>query len=170
MSTEKPQYDAINDGSEASGELSSDQSAPKAPPADASRDRNGRFRKGHSGNTNGRPKKLDMPWSHRQGDFGAVAEGNRLIKVVENGKVEFIPARQLLIRQTVVKGIKGDLKSAKAALEIIDRAQSSREWRERELYKEIERLEELYDEMVGIGGEPRAKEIMSEFYNKTRKR
>lgn len=144
-----------------------------APPATAvtyaGRLPNGQFPKGHSGNLNGRPKKTERAWSHRQREFDTVKEANKLIRVVENGKVEYISTEQALIRQLLRKGINGDMKAARMALERIDRAQSSRESRHRQVYNQLDSSERLYEESRAIGGKAAADAILAAARKKTQK-
>lgn len=146
------------------------QAAPEASPVTyAGRLPNGQFPKGRSGNLNGRPKKAERAWSHRQREFDTVKEANRLIRVIENGKVEHITTEQALIRQLLRKGIKGDMKAAEMALNRIDRAQSSREWRLREIFKHLEYLESNHEESCAIGGKAVGDEILAAARKKSRK-
>lgn len=144
-----------------------------APPATAvtyaGRLPNGQFPKGRSGNLNGRPKKPERAWSHRQREFDTVKEANRLIRVIENGKVEYISTEQALMRQLLRKGINGDTKAAKMALDRIDRAQSSREWRNREVFKDLEFLEANHEESCAIGGKAKGEALRAAARKKSQK-
>lgn len=152
------------------GTKSLPQTAPEAPdPESTARLPNGQFNKGFSGNLRGRPKKFARAWSHRQANLDTVSEANRMLRVIENGKVEYITTQQALIRQLLRMGIKGDIKAGKMVLDRIDRAQSSREYKDADIFRELERMERLYDEMVEIGGEAKANEIISEYRKKTQK-
>ena len=150
--------------------IKSTKGAPAASPMmPAARLPNGRFPKGTSGNLNGRPKKAEPAWAHRQREFDTVKEANRLVRITENGKAEYITTEQALIRQLLRKGINGDMKAAKMALERIDRAQSSREWRDRQTFKELEYVEQNYEEICAIGGKARGAAMLRNARKKTRK-
>jgi hypothetical protein len=130
---------------------------------------NGQFPKGVSGNLNGRPKKSERAWTHRQRQFDTVKEANRLVRVVENGKVEHISTEQALIRQLLRKGINGDMKAAQMALSRIDRAQSAREWRDREIFRDLEFLEQNHEESCAIGGKAKGEALLAAARKKTQK-
>jgi Family of unknown function (DUF5681) len=92
------------------------------------------FKKGKSGNPNGRPrKKPGQPGPNALGGgiadrFGAMAleEATRTITVREGDKVSEIPAMQALIRAMFKAAAEGDTKAARQLLDVIARAESER--------------------------------------------
>ena len=92
------------------------------------------FKKGKSGNPNGRPrKKAVRPGFGALGGgivdrFGAMAldEATRPITVREGDKVSEIPAMQALIRTMFRAAAQGDTKAGRQLLEVIARAESGR--------------------------------------------
>ena len=92
------------------------------------------FKKGTSGNPNGRPKKKasQSGFSTLGGGIndrlGAMAldEAIRPITVREGDKVSEIPAMQALIRTMFRAAAQGDTKAARQLLEVISRAESGR--------------------------------------------
>jgi hypothetical protein len=144
--------------------------AETSPVTYAGRRPNGQFQKGTSGNLNGRPKKQERAWSQRQREFDTVKEANRLIRVIENGKVEYISTEQALMRQLLRKGINGDMKAAKMALDRVDRSQSSRESRDREVFKDLEFLEKNHEQSCAIGGRAKGEALLATARKKTQER
>ena len=92
------------------------------------------FKKGRSGNPNGRPKK-----NAAQRGFGALGggiadrlatvaldEAIRPVTVREGDKVSEIPAMQALLRTLIRFGAQGDIKAARQVLDLITRAEAGR--------------------------------------------
>jgi hypothetical protein len=90
------------------------------------------FKKGTSGNPNGRPKKKAM-----QPGFGALGTADRLaamaldeagrpVTVREGDKVSEVPAMQALLRTMFRAAAQGDAKAGRQLLEVIARAESAR--------------------------------------------
>ena len=92
------------------------------------------FKKGTSGNPNGRPrKKAVQPGFGALGGgiadrFGAMAldEAIRPVTVREGDKISEIPAMQALIRTMFRAAAQGDTKAGRQLLEMIARAESGR--------------------------------------------
>jgi hypothetical protein len=93
-----------------------------------------RFKKGLSGNPNGRPRKRTTP--HELGAFGggigdrlsamALDEAARPVTVREGDKVSEIPAMQALIRTMFRAAAQGDTKAGHQLMQLISRAESGR--------------------------------------------
>src|SRR5258707_6885610 len=92
------------------------------------------FKKGTSGNPNGRPRKkavqpgfgaLDGGIADRFGSM-ALEEATRPITVREGDKVSEIPAMQALLRTMFRAAAQGDTKAGRQLLEVIARAESGR--------------------------------------------
>jgi hypothetical protein len=83
-----------------------------------------RFKPGQSGNPRGRPSKTGQGLALASGDHDRmiVAEANRHIKVMTNGREETLSVEQALQRQLGMKGLKGDTGAAKSFLNNADRA------------------------------------------------
>src|SRR6185369_17627176 len=79
-----------------------------------SRNKSGRFRPGHSGNLNGRPRK-DRVVDDTVGSRLAKALNQR-VDVTEQGKRRKISKLDATLKQIVNKGATGDLSNAKLAL------------------------------------------------------
>src|SRR4029077_14836040 len=91
------------------------------------------FKKGTSGNPNGRPRKAVQPGFGALGGgiadrLGAMAldEAIRPVTVREGDKVSEIPAMQALIRTMFRAAAQGDTKAGRQLLEVIARAESGR--------------------------------------------
>src|SRR5467141_2404589 len=91
------------------------------------------FKKGTSGNPNGRPRKKVQPGFGALGGgiadrLGAMAldEAIRPVTVREGDKVSEIPAMQALIRTMFRAAAQGDTKAGRQLLEVIARAESGR--------------------------------------------
>jgi hypothetical protein len=146
------------------------QGAPKAsPPADTGRLKNGRFKKGFTGNANGRPKKSERAWSHRQLATDIVLEANAEVPVTKDGKVEFIPMHRLIMRRLFIQAAKGDLQAQKMALEYISRAQSYREAKDWKLHQELEQIEMMFEKDSEMFSERAARRGRNKWRKKSRK-
>jgi hypothetical protein len=118
------------------------QAAPEASHTQANgRLKNGRFKKGFTGNAKGRPVKRERAWSSRQLDLDMLKEANRLVEIQVNGKTELITMSQLLNRQLLARAAKGDMKAFKLAFEKLDEAQSGHEYRNRVTFAYLEECE-----------------------------
>src|SRR5215470_1800974 len=91
------------------------------------------FKKGKSGNPNGRPKKKAQPTlGPLGGGIGdrlasmALDEATRPVTVREGDKVSEIPAMQALIRTMFRAAAQGDIKAGRQLLEVIARAEGGR--------------------------------------------
>ena len=92
------------------------------------------FKKGRSGNPNGRPKKKAVqPGFAALGGgiadrFGAMAldEATRPVSVREGDKVSEIPAMQALIRTMFRAAAQGDTRAGRQLLDVVARAESGR--------------------------------------------
>ncbi|MEZ5920055.1 MAG: DUF5681 domain-containing protein [Parvularculaceae bacterium] len=83
------------------------------------------FRKGQSGNPNGRPrgaKNKKTPSGYSISNL-LVDEANREIKVLEKGQIVTITTLQAITRTMMAKAAKGDHRSQKLATDLISRAQ-----------------------------------------------
>jgi Family of unknown function (DUF5681) len=110
------------------------------------------FKKGKSGNPNGRPKKKPgQPGPNALGGgiadrFGAMAleEATRTITVREGDKVSEIPAMQALIRAMFRAAAEGDTKAARQLLDVIARAESERTGSALEILEHAVQYKEKY--------------------------
>jgi hypothetical protein len=91
------------------------------------------FKKGESGNLNGRPrKKAVQPGGGLGGGIAdrlaamALDEAMRPVTVREGGKVSKIPAIQALMRTMFRAGAQGDTKAARQLTDLVSRAESGR--------------------------------------------
>jgi hypothetical protein len=128
-----------------------------------------RFKKGVSGNPKGRPKKSERSWSHRQRDQDTLLEANTLVSVRKNGKTELVPMERLIKRQLFTKAANGDLKAIKMAIPEIHRSQSSHQNRNSRLFRELDQIEDQFEEACEIFDETSAKENRNEWRKKTTK-
>jgi hypothetical protein len=120
------------------------QAVPSAPePGGPMRKPNGQYNKTFTGNSKGRPKKPERAWSHHQFTMDVLSEANKEVQVTADGKSENVSMHNLLIRALIHKGVKGDTKAAKMALEAIHRAQSGRELKEWQFFKDLEKVERI---------------------------
>ena len=118
------------------------QMAPKAfAKPEIGRLKNGRFKKGFTGNAKGRPRKPERAWSRRRLDLDILREANMLVPIKVNGKTEFITKHQLLHRQLVARAINGDMKAYKLVLDQHSEAQSSHERRNMATFAYLEQCE-----------------------------
>src|SRR5260370_10920227 len=111
-----------------------------------------KFKKGTSGNSNGRPrKKAVQPGFGALGGgiadrFGSMAleEATRPITVREGDKVSEIPAMQALLRTMFRAAAQGDTKAGRQLLEVIARAESGRTWSALEILENAVKYKEKY--------------------------
>jgi uncharacterized protein DUF5681 len=78
-----------------------------------------RFRKGQSGNPNGRPKNR-----HRTVPYDAVL--GQMVTVREDGRERRVTAAEAFLLQLTQKGLAGDSSAARASLEAIETARAAR--------------------------------------------
>jgi len=110
------------------------------------------FKKGTSGNPNGRPRKNAV-----QPGFGALGggiadrlgamaldEATRPVTVREGGKVSEIPAMQALLRTMFRAAAQGDTKAGRQLLEVIARAESGRTGSALEILEHAVKYKEKY--------------------------
>src|ERR1700738_1655890 len=110
------------------------------------------FKKGTSGNPNGRPKKKPV-----QPGFGALGggiadrlgamaldEATRPVTVREGDKISEIPAMQALIRTMFRAAAQGDTKAGRQLLEVIARAESGRTGAALEILEHAVQYKEKY--------------------------
>src|SRR5258706_5656029 len=110
------------------------------------------FKKGTSGNPNGRPrKKAVQPGFGALGGgiadrLGAMAldEATRPVTVREGDKVSEIPAMQALIRTMFRAAAQGDTKAGRQLLEVIARAESGRTGAALEILEQAVKYKEKY--------------------------
>jgi hypothetical protein len=112
------------------------------------------FRKGTSGNPNGRPRKKAQPGFGALGGgiadrFGAMAleEATRPITVREGDKVSEIPAMQALIRAMFRAAAQGDTKAGRQLLEVTARTESRRTESVLEILEHAVQYKEKYGPM-----------------------
>ena len=83
--------------------------------------RHTQFKKGRSGNPNGRPKPSDVPHP-KENRFTSLAleEAYRLVPIEENGKVRKYPVIQLVLRRMFAEAAKnGTIGAARMAIDVI---------------------------------------------------
>lgn len=157
-----------NSISEADGEKLSAQTAPDAPPAYVGRLKNGRFGKGHSGNLAGRPKKMERAWSQRQMDLDLLREGNRLVSVHVDGKIQKITMRELMFRALISQGMKGNLKAFELAWEMLNDAQRDHQLRNPGTFQWLEQCE-LEAEYPRMGTKEQFQFVLNSWRKQTRR-
>ena len=93
-----------------------------------------RFKPGQSGNARGRPRKSQAPGSTPASslDHLILAEANREIVVMTNGKKETLTTQQAVFRQLAAKSLKGDPRASASYLHKVQQAQDKidAEWAE----------------------------------------
>src|SRR5271154_428091 len=97
------------------------------------------FKKGTSGNPNGRPRKKAV-----QPGLGALDEATRPVTVREGDKVSEIPAMQALLRTMFRAAAQGDTKAGRQLLEVIARAESERTGSALEMLQHAVQYKEKY--------------------------
>src|SRR6476469_7325992 len=110
------------------------------------------FKKGTSGNPNGRPRKkavqlgLGALGGGIADRFGAMAldEATRPVTVREGDKVSEIPAMQALFRTMFRAAAQGDTKAGRQLLEVIARAESGRAGTALEILQHARQYKEKY--------------------------
>jgi hypothetical protein len=83
------------------------------------RDRSGRFRPGHTGNANGRPRK------HHGVDAAVTRALQEKITVTEQGRRKRKSKLEVTAAQIANKGASGDLRAAKMALDLHSKAEGN---------------------------------------------
>lgn len=124
------------------------------------------FKKGQSGNPDGRPKKkLVQP---KAGALGGgiedrmsamvLAEANRLITVPEGDKSYEMPAMQAVLRTVITAATKGDVRAAIKVIDVFARAESERAMAAQEIRAEaaqhIEKHRPIFESHEREGLEP----------------
>ena len=97
-----------------------------------------RFKKGHSGNPNGRPRKQAAePASHTQKTVEDVLldEAQRLVSIREGDKVVKLSTIQAVVRGLAVSAIKGDRRSQLAFRELTETVETRRRDRNNATFK-----------------------------------
>ena len=154
--------------SEADGKKLSAQTAREAPFANEGRLKNGRFGKGFSGNLGGRPKKMERAWSQRQVDLDLLREGNRLVSVHVDGKIQKITMRELMFRALTTQAVKGNLKAFQLAWDALNDAQSGHQLRNPGTFQWLE-VCELEAEHPRIGTKEQFQHVLNSWKKKTRR-
>lgn len=97
------------------------------------------YRPGQSGNPYGRPlgaknkPKIDQEALSLRAII--LDQANREIAIQEGGKTKKIPAKEVIIRATIASAAKGDPRSQKLALDLVQKAEASKDNERRVLYE-----------------------------------
>jgi hypothetical protein len=129
--------------------------SPKETPAKSGNNRKPpvehQFKKGTSGNPNGRPKKKSQPGLATSGGgladrvaAMALTEATRPVTVREGEKTSEIPAMQALIRTMFRAAAQGDSKAGRQLMELIVRAENQRTSAALEILQRSTRYKEKY--------------------------
>jgi hypothetical protein len=86
--------------------------------ADGPRDPKGRFRKGHSGNRNGRPPKQKRAFSDRQLRADVLYAMEQETTITVDGKPRKVPLIHVIYQQLLRKGAAGDVRCMFKAIDL----------------------------------------------------